>query len=274
MIVCNLPDSGHGAGGWVEVATASGLSNKRVLSICSIFIDVGEFTWFHSGPYRIGNDLWYVNWRVDLNKRVSTSNIIRFEASKPSVGMIFFEPPGFVTWADSSESKKNSISLFGEMDLSTDSIYITTAMLRSDSPYKQRMVIYNPRKLKYDSSGIIWGYTESSNNWSAPYFDSISGSILFPPSPKDGVRYSSDNTSDGITIQSSIENSSLLIYSQKILGSTITSLYSIDGRLLRRETIEINSPGEYRFNIDCHASDVGILVLSTQSGLITKKVIF
>src|SRR6185436_5811716 len=83
LIICDLPDSGKGAGGGVIVQTIKGQSSKRMLSIFSLNID-HPFWWLDHGSgqgkwYFIYHRIWEVSWRTDISTRpINIEQTIKF----------------------------------------------------------------------------------------------------------------------------------------------------------------------------------------------------
>ncbi|MFI5264726.1 MAG: hypothetical protein ACHQM6_09445, partial [Candidatus Kapaibacterium sp.] len=104
LIICNLPDSGKGAGGHVAVKTKKGVSNTRVLSIFYVTMDYSVLVTLYNGPLYV----WFLNWRMDIGSRTTNNIYLPFEISKISFGQYEYSPPN-LPWADSSFIKDSSI---------------------------------------------------------------------------------------------------------------------------------------------------------------------
>jgi hypothetical protein len=97
--------------------------------------------------------------------------------------------------------------------------------------------------------------------------------LLYRMSLYASVHPSSSNFED-IKIYLDPSLNQITLQSSSPLGSTTASLYSIDGRLLKHEKINIAVPGNYEFDISGFHSQFGFLVLQTAKGVITRKIIF
>src|SRR3989440_4082851 len=77
LIICNLPDSGKGAGGQVVIVNKNGESNRRMLSIFNIAVLHSD--WYAgNGSYNPkGFFTWNISWRMDLRNDRKDS-IVRF----------------------------------------------------------------------------------------------------------------------------------------------------------------------------------------------------
>jgi len=288
LIVCNLPDSGNGAGGNVIVQTTKGVNNKRALSIFSLGIDKLFWQLFEKPPGLTWYELafgtrWIVSWRIDISPRLgSLATSIPFEISKNSYGG-FVRGNGLVDltekfhWADTNTFTDSTYSLSGIINLKNNSIHFTFAKLRFQGGYSGDTIFY-PTPTKFDSSGNIQNYSHSitvydSSGMHAQIQDSLyKAEILFPPNPTSSVSQQSQPNANQISIFTN-ENS-IILQSANPLGSTIASLYRIDGRLLKRMKFDISVPGIYMFDVsDLHARFT-LLVLQTEKGVITKKISF
>jgi hypothetical protein len=70
------------------------------------------------------------------------------------------------------------------------------------------------------------------------------------------------------------ESGKIELQSSSYFGETTASLYTIDGRLLRRQNINIAAPGNYEFDASGIRSQFGFLVLQTAKGVIARKILF
>lgn len=275
LIICDLPDSGKGAGGGVVVHTVKGISNLGILSIVNVTIS-RDIYYYSSGPtwYGWGSYVWKVSWRADIKSHHSSRAMIySFEASKISKASCSDVGIHPVFWRDSSLSEKDSsFSAYGAIDLKNNWFVIHGDML----PHKGKASYMYPDLLKpklvvYDSSGIIVAIVDSSGYADKKWVDHTTGSISFPPNPKSSVtnKYQLPNP-----IRIFQENNALIIYSENSLGPATASLYTIDGRLLKRTKLDISAPGIFSIDMSDVHTHFAILVLQTEKGIITKKILF
>ncbi len=270
LIICNLPDSGKGAGGNVIVKTLSGLSKSSVLSIVNINITNHYWTQQSKGFWTLYDiDIWKCNWRADLSS-IANSSPFPFEISKSSKGSESRNSIN-MAWMDSSELKDSTMSVSGTID-PINSIFYLRLIYFGHSDYVNNINLA-PKIIGYDIFGTIKPTTEDTLPGSpyGIYVVDYSGSMTFPPA-----------TRNNVALQSKVD--SLIIFSDMLkvikiislspLGSTTASLYSIDGRLLKHEKINIDTPGNYTFDASGITPQFGILVLQTPKGVITKKIIF
>ncbi len=275
LIICSLPDSGQGAGGGVVVQTAMGKSNKRMLSIFSMVIDRTESDYEGVNGYVHSLDVrWKINWRADINYRGITSQF-SFEISKTSYGLITYvyssKRDAQYPSLDSANKSDSSITLKGIMDLKFHIIHFSLISLYSPD-FNGHIVDYQIQGIPFDTTGVITGYKEYYDNGYSKGYDSVyNAKILFPPNLKSTV-YQQFQIRDPIKIWT--EDCSVKIKSETPLGTSTASLYSIDGRLLKRTKLDVSSPGVFTIDAsDPHIHFV-ILVLQTEKGLITKKILF
>jgi hypothetical protein len=272
LLICDLPDNGKGSGGHVQVSQMQGESNVRLLSIfqlhiiSNVFVYEGKLGW-----ELIGANVWNNVWRIDLGKSIYRDSVVRFELSKSS--SFAFDQAYPTHWIDSSHDSNYTFSFFGSVNLAQNELQGCVAkFFNSNMGGSFHLGLY---LVRFDSSGSIKGYEDQGESATYKKWDDvISGRILFPPFPKDAVRPTDNSPANNMLIRSSADNEALLIRCYEIPGPVETSLYSVDGRLLRRENIVMNSSGEYRFDISGLNHGMGILVLSASKGIITKKVIF
>ncbi len=274
LIICNLPDSGKGAGGSVEVQTKNGVSNKRVLSIFMLKVDCPLWifeansnggSWFC--PY---TKRWLVNWRMDISSRSQNLPVLLpFEASKSShaYGMnADFQVP----WHDTSDFFMPGFTFSGVVDLSKSTIYFHQEKCK----YGSIDTVYMPLPIKFDATGYIAGYTDiekgdPEGQHTKQKTDSMYGQkILFPPNPN--VAFHSGETDVRMWMTGSV----VTIQSENPPGPVTVSLYNIDGRLLKQKKLNISSPEIYIFDINSVHMHVAILILQTEKGVITREVIF
>jgi hypothetical protein len=290
LIICNLPDSGKGAGGYVGVQTIHGVSNNRMLSIFKVMIDYLYWGWNGTSPphdWFLGEgQRWNMNWRADIGLRqMNSPHIIPFEISKGSYGNYIpvpylpgrnFQPPDCLfPWRDSLAATDSSISLKGYIDLSVfkitfDSLKMNYARLAQFFPGR-----YVPATINFDTTGYIAGYTHVQGHLPGEIFESDSlynAKILFPPGVKNSVSQPSVLNTDQINIIANTQSITLL--SASPLGSTTASLYTIDGRLLKRTKFDISAPGIFSFDVSDVHTHFAILVLQTGKDVITKKILF
>jgi len=259
LIICDLPDSGAGSGGHVAVTQMSGTSNARMLSI---FV-MGIRRDLYADDILLGTCEWYdVIWRLEIDN-FSQQN---FENSKISWGT-YYDPKYSNKYqllsGALSGSVKNSVLSFSEI-----------AMLARPNAYSY----YQIQNISFDSTGSIKGYSDDQNpgNATNEARDNIDIEILFPPSAKNGVTQSFQTPSDLIKIFSHIVSEDHLIFleAEVPLGETTASLYSIDGRLLKQEKIFISSAGMYSFDASGINMRMGFLIVQTEKGIVTGKVLF
>jgi hypothetical protein len=287
MLICDLPDSGAGSGGHVIVQQIGVASNVRILSIFQTTIIHDTFIDHGPGlPLEIFELLnWYVNWRVDINSR-NHSNIstIPFEISKSSFGSstyLGYSISDRKPWTDSSNIRDGSISLSGSVDISNHKVIFDTAFfIFADTDLvviQKKQVkkhVYHPLIINFDTLGGINGYIDSGIYHSQ--YNSLSGEILFPSGVRNSVSRSLQLTTDLIKIFSHIgsEDHQISFEAEEPLGETTTSLYSIDGRLLKQEKISIPSAWIYSFDVSGVNARFGILVFKTDKGVFARKVFF
>jgi hypothetical protein len=276
LIICSFPDSGKGAGGGVLVQTIHGLSNKRMLSIFCMRIDHPVWAWNHPGhgewfsPYA---RTWVVTWRMDIAKHpIDSDQIISFEASRMSYGLYDRVK---MTYYDSADYFDHGVSFWGVVDLNKYQIDFNKEKFKfgligfADS-------IYTPLSIKFDSSGFINGYRDihigdPNNPSDQQKTDSLyNQKILYPPNAKNVVIDKSKHT-DVFRIWS--KNQSIMIETESPLGSTTASLYSTDGRLLKRTMLNISAAGDYSIDVSDVHTHFAFLVLQTGKGVITRKVL-
>ncbi len=82
------------------------------------------------------------------------------------------------------------------------------------------------------------------------------------------------SNSEDIVVNYNQESDRIELQSTSPLGSTTASLYTIDGRLLKRTKLDISSPGIFSFDVSDVHTRFAILVLQTGRGVITKKILF
>ena len=282
LIICNLPDSGKGAGGHVIVQTKNGVSNRRVLSIFSMMID--HLFWnFLTSDFKyhfLFGERWHINWRIDIEERLQQQ--IPFEISKSSFGT-YVDGMGWtnssvIPWTDSANLQDSSISLSGSIDITHYRIKFNSArmVLASIPHFSWFDTIYNPLPISFDSTGNISNYVDS-NRPSEPEIKKLDSlyhaKLLFPPSTKNIVQKSQNYDWDiGLFIDKERQMINLQVGSS--LGPTTASLYSIDGRLLKRTMLDISSPGIFSIDVSDMHTHFAILVLQTARGVITKKILF
>jgi hypothetical protein len=285
LIICNLPDSGKGAGGGVQVQTKKGVSNKRALSIFSMVIDHDFwYPWVNSNGVLWGLQFaqrWIVNWRADIGLRgAKLPNIFAFEVSKKSFGHYFdgHAPTYQLPWTDTSAIKDSCISLSGIMNL--DSLRIDFNTARIITPQDAALHIgsgYKPLSIHFDTTGGINGYLDTVTTFAYPDLKKREDSlynvkILFPPGIKNNIVRPSNQSIEGINII--VNEHSVAIEHLFSLGATTASLYSIDGRLLKRTKLNISLPGIFSIDVSDVHTHFAILVLQTGRGVITKKILF
>ena len=273
LIICSLPDSGKGAGGHVEVETRNGVSNVGILSIVKVNVSRKIF-YFSSGDFHdLWNYTWKLNWRAALENPPSSQIMIYpFEVSKSSKAFNYTDQ---INWRDSSIlTKDSSFSIFGIMDLQHSSFLIHGDIQVQPSESPSEATILKPRFINFDSSGVIFTRddVDGTIGFTYKWEDHTTGTILFPPNPKSIVSHRSESENDLINIYS--ENTELKLQCQTSLGSTTASLYTIDGRLLKRTKLDISAPGNYSMDVGDVHTRFAILVLQTSRGVITKKIIF
>ncbi|MEI8134285.1 MAG: hypothetical protein WCH46_04285 [bacterium] len=249
LIICSLPDSGRGAGGHVVVENGSGKSDVRVLSIFQLFLlRVIEATYQD----------WIVSWRLDIKHFINKVNE-RFTNSRISFGISEdFRVRQSYKLGDSALIGKveNSMLLFDKIRMNGRGFTTT----------------YQIHSIQFDSTALIKGYSDVDSS-EFPYIasDSILVQILFPPNPQNIVIQKS-KPHDPIEIWE--EAHSLIIHPAESLNSTTASLYSIDGRLLKRENLNISAEEHYSIDVsDVHAR-FALLVLQSAKGVITRKILF
>ena len=109
-----------------------------------------------------------------------------------------------------------------------------------------------------DRKGMAFIYTDT-----ALYRMSLFASVHNAPSTIEDITVHFDPTLNQISLQS-----------ETSLGSTTASLYTIDGRLLKRTRLDISSPGVFSIDVSDMHTHFAILVLQTGRGVITKKILF
>jgi hypothetical protein len=278
LILASLPDSGKGAGGNVIVQTLKGVSNKRVLSIIFMHIDYSKFV-LESGNYwkMISDNSWHCNWRTDIGPRQADLNSpFLFEISKSSYGDYFDYQGNYnkaaIPWADSSLLHDTCISVSGLMDLSAHEINLKKIYMTYGNANK---FFDRPKILKFDSLGFLDAALDTIYDNDLGYHRNVysyGGLILFPPATKNTVSQPSESNFEHINIIAN--DHSITLRTPSVLGPTTASLYSIDGRLLQRTKLNIPSAGIYTLDAsDVHAH-FALLVLQTERGVITRKILF
>lgn len=275
LIICNLPDSGKGAGGSVGVKTINGTSNRRTLSIFLLKLYHLPFVWvpnsFGGHWYATNSRTWVVSWRIDIVSRQDSNKVIRFEASKNSY---LVSPGGGWPYHDTSDFFDHGFTFSGIIDLQNLKIIFGQEKFK----YGTFDTLYTPNSTQFDTNGFITGYinvdtgyVENGNVVRTKKIDSLyDAKILFPPNPKDIVSQQFQ-LNDPIKIWR--ENHSLIVRSENALGETTASLYTIDGRLLSRTKFDISAPGIFSFDVSDVHTHFAILVLQTSKGVITKKIL-
>jgi hypothetical protein len=274
LIICSLPDSGKGVGGHVVVKTVKGVSNARALSIIYLEI-VYELQQQESNGYwvTIGGLEWHFNFRADITSRTSHfSSSFPFEASKISYGTI--DGGHHIPWNDSSNFKDTGISVSGTVDLNLQNIILKRiyfAFVTQPGDFKSSAPGI---MLKFDSLGFLSSAIDSifANSGSQLKIYLYTGHILFPPFTKNAVSDLSQSNVNPINIFTN--DHSILLQSTSPLGSTTASLYTIDGRLLKRTKLDISAPGIYTLDARDVHSHFALLVLQTEKGVITRKILF
>jgi hypothetical protein len=288
LIICNLPDSGKGAGGHVEVQTIHGVSNKRMLSIFSAMLDYLYWGWngYPHDWFLAEGQRWNLNWRADIGLRhKNLLNHILFEISKSSYGNYIpvpylpgrnFQPPDCrFPWRDSLATTDSSISLKGYIDLSTFNIKFDTLRMNDARLAQFFPGRYVPSTIDFDTTGHIMSYTHVQSHLPGESFESDSlynAKILFPLGEKSSVSKLFRSNHEQIT--TFVNDHSIMLESATLLGSTTASLYTIDGRLLKQTKFDISAPGNYSIDVSDVHTRFAILVLQTGKGVITKKIIF
>ncbi len=275
LIICNLPDRGKGAGGSVMVENTIGKSNVHFLSIVSLTIDDLLFHHESDPVWQLTSSWsWRCNWRADLlqdNKNEHT--IFPFELSKRSSGiavnLIYDYSP---TWTDSTLLKDSCISVSGTIDVNKQEFSLTKIFMGKSA---HTLAIIIPSKLiNFDTFGFVGSNTdtlpkEDSHGAEKYIITYYNGSISFPPKFKNTINKEINNP-----IEIFVKDNLLIVNSKTSLGPTTASLYTIDGRLLKRTKIDISAPGIYTLDVSDLHSHFTILVLQTEKGIITKKILF
>jgi len=101
---------------------------------------------------------------------------------------------------------------------------------------------------------------------------SYGGHILFPPNTKSSVLQPSQPNIVQIKITTN-ENLTTL-QTETSLGSTTASLYTIDGKLLKQTKLDISAAGIYTIDVSDVHTRFALLVLQTEKGVITRKILF
>ena len=286
MIVCGLPDSGRGAGGTISVQTTQGKSNQRILSIFNVLIN----RWYEAGDSHsrwLGGFglFWNLHWRFDIGFQTNGADTeYLFEVGKSSFGG---PQPGsmlraLIPWTDSSSIKDSSLSCFGTMDIKSSLIKFKTISMRwtSFGYHDDDSFRYTIPPITFDSSGTIFSLSDSIIK--TPYYsekitDNVSGYILFPPSPKSSVsQHLNESNADLIKISYDFSsgNQTIGLEALKPLGEVTASLFGIDGRLLRKASINMAEPGFYEFDASGIDHQIGLLLLQSELGCSTKKILF
>jgi hypothetical protein len=271
LIICDLPDSGKGAGGGVEVQTKNGVSNKRMLSIVNIRV-LRDIYYYSSRDvwYPYGIVMWNIITRADLNFR---SSIYPYEVSKSSnVYCAFYGNPIPIIWRDSSLSMKDSsFSVYGIIDPSNNRILVHGDVQVIGHIYPDDFENLKPKNIVFDSLGIIIPLISVGGWANHKWYDTITGHILFFENLKNSVT-SNNQVIDPIRIYQ--VNNSVVIHSENPVRSFTASLYSIDGRLLKRTKLDISSPEIFPIDVSDVHTHFAILVLQTEKGVITRKLLF
>ncbi len=284
MVICDLPDSGAGSGGHVTVQQMTGTSNERMLSIFKISVFHSDWYYGNGGNNPRGYFTWYILWRIDLMKHHNNDSLRKFEIAKVSYGNAY-DP--FTTnsidefWFDSANYKSSGISVTGTINLSGFTIKLDTTIMIFANPFgptAYNSASYNSKIFSFDTLGNVFGYSDMIvlRGDEKTTENQISGEIFYPPSTKSTVSQFLRSPSDLIKILSHIGSEDHLISfeAEEPLGETTTSLYSIDGRMLKQEKISIPSAGIYSFDVSGIKATVVFLVLKTQKGIVAKKVLF
>jgi hypothetical protein len=280
MIICGLPDSGKGAGGAVRVQTIGGTSAQRLLSVFVLHIVKGQFSYSnHFGWSRVWSIILNCNWRGDINRGDRFDSTFTFESSKSSSGYIGNTSIllGTFAWGDTTNNLNHTFSLQGSINFNQSSITGSIARLHGNYGYSTDSNI-RLRTLTFDSSGILFGYRDTGEEFSLKKWDdSASGKILFPPFTKSTIsQLSNGSNPDLIKISHDFtsENQTISVEAIKPLGEVTTSLFTIDGRLLRKTLTNISEPGFYDFDISGIDHQIGFLLFENKNWSLVKKIVF
>jgi len=126
--------------------------------------------------------------------------------------------------------------------------------------------------LQFDTFGYISSTLDTIyiNSYTRHEISYYGGHILFPPATKNTVL--GKLNSDQINIF--INSHSIILQSPSPLGAITASLYSVDGRLLKRTKLWYSAAGEYIIDASDVHTHFALLVLQTERGVITRKILF
>lgn len=281
LIICNLPDSSKGAGGHVEVQSKNGVSNKRVLSIFSLAVDHPIWSW-DQGQLKweiFYTRSWIISWRMDIALRTSAvDTLVRFEASKASFALF-----NGIRWPfyDTSVFFDHGVTFWGIVDLKKYRINFGQEKFKYAADKSFPDSAYYPFSIHFDTTGYITGYVDiydpSNNTGVNKRTDSLfNAKILFPLGIKSSVSQLSQPNQCAINILFNMgsENNTITMQASSQLGKTIASLYTIDGKLLKRTKLDISAPGIFSIDVTGVHTHFAILVLQTEKGIITRKILF
>jgi hypothetical protein len=292
LIICSLPTSGATSGGKVQVNSLKGVSNQKTLSVFNAEIVHYLYHYNHNPLYdaffQDGVLVWNVSWRADIQDRDTTNSIVPFEASLISKGFVYpsFTYPSapflILPFADTAHLTDSCISFSGIIDLSHWKINFNPAKIllpsgiaaSSDGGNIDANNFYLPLSIDFDTLGYLSGYIDSATD----YFSYTKKtnilhyqSMTFPPATKNVVNISQSDISDCLDFERISRQ--LISFLLPPFGSTTASLYSIDGRLLKRTKLDISAAGEYSIDVRDVHTHFAFLVLQTGKGVITRKVI-
>ncbi len=285
MIVCGLPDSGIGAAGVVRVIVPNGKSNDRILSLIhlNIFLERDAMD-FHTGWTGLNGYYWDCAFRIDLNTRPhQLSQRLPFEASKASHGVNQTRSFDKLLWTDSSSLKDSTVSVSGTVDLTTNEIIVRENFMGCvDMQYNLNNVAEGlEQRLLFTKAGIIKEKIDTAfssyDNHSIRSIQSTSGKILFPPSTLNIVSGRYGQLMGGPVIASILVNKgdhTIVIENFDPIEEGTVALFAIDGRLLRKAIIDMETPGSYKFDARGIDHQIGLLVFQTKNGCIAKKILF
>ncbi len=285
LIICNLPDTGKGAGGHVAVQTVKGMSNKRTLSVFSLDFLHSKFAQEDLGgqgvgdSVRIGYQKWKLSWRFDISPRVPLAAfLIPFEISKSSYGKMIGLSTIF-SWEDTNTYTYATIQLSGYVDLNNSTIHFKSLQMHIDlaNSYGAYDTAVYLLPITFDSSGILSGfhrnylYCECYSAFITCRDTLFPRQILFPPNPKNTV---ADQSQSNNFVKIWLIDHLIAFQASSPLGETTASLYTVDGRLLKRANINISARGTYTFDANGINARIAFLVLQSAKGVIAKKVMF
>ncbi|MBS1902590.1 MAG: hypothetical protein JSS75_02695 [Bacteroidetes bacterium] len=277
LIVCNLPDSGRGAGGNVTVKTQDAISNERFLSVFKLDVFHSDWYFANGGNNPKGYFSWSIAFRADIGSYLGSDSLQVFEASKVSYGSALdpiTSESRKVNWEDTAAHQTSGIAVSGVLNKYSRTIKLIAGM-QFDNPFGAAHYSssgYATKPFTYDTLGNIFGYWDFITIGGGMQADQnyVSGKILFPPSMINTVVVSPPKDDQ---IRLTRDRHSIKIHSSCDLGKTTILLYSVNGTLLSHDIVNLAVGGEYTIDVKSISAQEGFVVLQTEKGLICRKII-